>query len=94
MIPVLYASNTASFSTFGIGTLTDTISCEVTEERNGLFECLLRYPVDGQHYGQIAKERIIKCKAKRYLRGAGVSYLPDHKAHERRGVGLCTAHQL
>ena len=45
MIPVLYASNTASFSTFGIGTLTDTISCEVTEERNGLFECLLRYPV-------------------------------------------------
>ena len=80
MIPVLYASNTASFSTFGIGTLTDTISCEVTEERNGLFECLLRYPVDGQHYGQIAKERI--------------SYLPDHKAHGRRGVGLCTAHQL
>ena len=62
MIPVLYASNTASFSTFGIGTLTDTISCEVTEERNGLFECLLRYPVDGQHYGQIAKERIIKAK--------------------------------
>ena len=91
MIPVLYASNAASFSTFGIGTLTDTISCEVTEERNGLFECLLRYPVDGQHYGQIAKERI---KAKRYLRGAGVSYLPDHKAHERRGVGLRAAHQL
>ena len=62
MIPVLYASNTTSFSTFGIGTLTDTISCEVTEERNGLFECLLRYPVDGQHYRQIAKERIIKAK--------------------------------
>ncbi len=62
MIPVLYSANTTNFSTFGIGTLTDTISCEVTEERNGLFECLLTYPVTGQHYGQIAKECIIKAK--------------------------------
>ena len=42
--------------------LTDTISCEVTEERNGVFECLLRYPVSGQHYGLITKECIIKAK--------------------------------
>ncbi len=62
MIPVLYPANTTDFSTFGIGSLVDTISCEVTEERNGLFECLLRYPVDGQHYGEISKERIIKAK--------------------------------
>lgn len=62
MIPVLYAPNSADFTTFGIGTLTDTISCEVTEERNGLFECLLKYPVTGQHYGRIAKECIIKAK--------------------------------
>lgn len=62
MIPVLYPANAADFSTFGIGTLTDTISCEVTEERNGLFECLLKYPITGQHYGRIAKECIIKAK--------------------------------
>jgi len=62
MIPVLYAPNTADFSTFGIGALTDTISCEVTEERNGLFECLLKYPITGQHYSRIAKECIIKAK--------------------------------
>lgn len=62
MIPVLYPPNAAEFSTFGIGTLTDTISCEVTEERNGLFECLLKYPITGQHYGRIAKECIIKAK--------------------------------
>lgn len=62
MIPVLYAPGTTDFSTFGIGTLTDTISCEVTEERNGLFECLLKYPITGQHYGRIAKECIIKAK--------------------------------
>ena len=38
MIPVLYPPNATDFSTFGIGVLTDTISCEVTEERNGVFE--------------------------------------------------------
>ena len=62
MIPVLYAANTADFSSFGLGVLTDTISCEVTEERNGIFECLLKYPVSGQHYGLITKECIIKAK--------------------------------
>lgn len=62
MIPVLYAANTTDFSSFGLGVLTDTISCEVTEERNGVFECLLKYPVSGQHYGFITKECIIKAK--------------------------------
>ena len=62
MIPVLYPPNATDFSTFGIGVLTDTISCEVTEERNGVFECLLKYPISGQHYGLITKECIVKAK--------------------------------
>ncbi len=62
MIPVLYPPNSTDFSTFGLGVLTDTISCEVTEERNGVFECLLKYPVSGQHYGLITKECIVKAK--------------------------------
>jgi len=62
MIPVLYPANATDFSTFGLGVLTDTISCEVTEERNGVFECLLKYPVIGQHYGLITKECIVKAK--------------------------------
>ena len=62
MIPVLYPPSAADFSSFGLGVLTDTISCEVTEERNGVFECLLKYPVSGQHYGLITKECIIKAK--------------------------------
>lgn len=62
MIPVLYPPNATDFSTFGLGVLTDTISCEVTEERNGVFECLLKYPVSGQHYGLITKECIVKAK--------------------------------
>lgn len=62
MIPVLYLPNAVDFSSFGLGVLTDTISCEVTEERNGVFECLLKYPVSGQHYGLITKECIVKAK--------------------------------
>ena len=62
MIPVLYPSSATDFSSFGLGVLTDTISCEVTEERNGVFECLLKYPVSGQHYGLITKECIVKAK--------------------------------
>ena len=62
MIPVLYPANATDFNTFGLGVLTDTISCEVTEERNGVFECLLKYPVSGQHYGLITKECIVKAK--------------------------------
>ena len=62
MIPVLYPANATDFSSFGLGVLTDTISCEVTEERNGVFECLLKYPVSGQHYELITKECIVKAK--------------------------------
>ena len=62
MIPVLYPANATDFNTFGLGVLTDTISCEVTEERNGVFECLLKYPVSGQHYGLITKECSVKAK--------------------------------
>ena len=32
MIPVLHTANATDFSAFGIGVLTDTVSCEVTEE--------------------------------------------------------------
>ena len=62
MIPVLFPANAVDFSTFGLGALTDTVSCEVTEERNGVFECILKYPVTGQHFSLISKEAIIKAK--------------------------------
>ena len=62
MIPVLYKANATNFSTYGIGTLADTISCQVTEERNGSYECVMSYPVTGQFYSEIQKERLIKVK--------------------------------
>ena len=62
MIPVLYPADATEFSDYGIGTLTETLSCQVTEERNGVFECVLKYPSSGYLFGEIKKERIIKAK--------------------------------
>ncbi len=62
MIPVLYESTAADFSTYGLGVLADCTSCTVTEERNGAYECILKYPITGQHYSLIEKERIVKVK--------------------------------
>lgn len=62
MIPVLYRANATDFSDYGIGTLTETLSCQVSEERNGAFECVLKYPSSGYLFGEIKKERIIKAK--------------------------------
>lgn len=63
MIPVLYKADALSFSTYGIGTLLDTLSCEVTEERNGIYECVLSYPLTGALYSEIRNERIVKVKS-------------------------------
>ena len=62
MIPVLYKADATNFTTFGIGALADTLSCEVTEERNGAYECVLKYPITGSFYKEIRKERLIKAK--------------------------------
>lgn len=62
MIPILFSANATDFSTYGIGTLAGTLSCQVTEERNGAYECVLTYPVTGRLYAEIQKERLIKAK--------------------------------
>lgn len=63
MIPILYEYNEVDFTTYGICTLVDTISCSVTEELNGAFELTLTYPLVGHHYDELAAERIIKARA-------------------------------
>ena len=62
MIPILFKADATNFSTFGIGALADTLSCEVTEERNGAYECVMKYPITGAFYTEIRKERLIKAK--------------------------------
>lgn len=61
MIPILYPQSETRFRNNGLGRLTDCISCVVTEERNGVYECEFEYPVTGQHYSDIQEGRIIFC---------------------------------
>lgn len=62
MIPIMYDKNTTEFNNNGIGFLSDIISCETTEERNGVYETTFVYPVTGVLYEHITEGNIIKCK--------------------------------
>ena len=59
MIPLLFEANATTFDSNGIGALADAVSCIVTEERNGMFELEMQYPVVGLHYAEIALSCII-----------------------------------
>lgn len=59
MIPIIYPSNETQFQNNGLGRLPDCISCRVTEERNGVFELELVYPITGHNYDLIQIGRII-----------------------------------
>ena len=59
MIPILFEATETSFATNGIARLRDCISCVVTEERNGVYECDFEYPIDGAHFEDIIPGRII-----------------------------------
>lgn len=59
MIPILYGADETAFSTNGLGRLKDCISCVVTEERNGIYECDFEYPVNGLNFDNIQCGRII-----------------------------------
>lgn len=59
MIPILYEKNEVSFTSNGLGRLRDCISCIVTEERNGIYECDFEYPMTGAYYDLIQVGRII-----------------------------------
>ena len=59
MKPILYPAAETEFVSQGLGVLSDAISCTVTEERNGLFELEMEYPIDGQHFSDITDRCII-----------------------------------
>ncbi len=59
MIPVLYEANIKAFTNNGIGCLTDAISCNVEESRNGAFELTMTYPQSGEMYKELRLSRII-----------------------------------
>ena len=64
MIPILYQTITeGSVPThYGLGVLTDCLSCEVSEERNGAYELTLSYAAQGIHAADIQLNRYIIAK--------------------------------
>ena len=64
--PILYSATETNFDHNGIGILSACVSCEVTEEANGIFELAMQYPMDGIHYEEIADRFIIKAKADQF----------------------------
>ena len=86
MNPILFAAGATTFTTNGLGRMADAISCTVEEERNGVYELEMKYPIDGIHFSDLALEMI--------LYSAAVSDLPDHKTAERGRDGKRQTYQL
>ena len=63
MIPILFDGKAKSFTSNGLGRLSDAISCRVTEERNGPFELEMEYPIFGNLFDQISEDKIIVASA-------------------------------
>lgn len=62
MIPILYSNSETSFDNNGIGSLCDATSCIVTEERNGLYEIELSYPINGALFRYLQEGCYVKAK--------------------------------
>lgn len=60
---ILYKANETDFSHFGLGPLNDAVSILVTEERNGIFELTMEYPVSGSQFEELKNDRLIKADA-------------------------------
>ena len=60
MNPILY--ETTDTTNLGLGTLADTISCKVTEERNGSYELEMQYPISGVHFAELDLRLFILAK--------------------------------
>lgn len=67
MIPILYSKTETDFMSNGLGRLADASYCVVTEERNGIFELEMNYPMKGVHFKDIEVDCYIKtiCNAKK-----------------------------
>lgn len=65
MIPILFDSSATEFSTYGIGALSDALSCVAFQEIDGEYELVMQYPIDGAFFSQIEQRAIIKAKPDR-----------------------------
>lgn len=60
---ILYKANETDFTHFGLGPLNDAVSILVTEERNGIFELTMEYPISGSQFDELKNDRLIKADA-------------------------------
>ena len=63
---ILYDHDEEAFTSNGLGALPDAASCTVTEERNGGYEVEMEYPLNGSHFRDIQKRRILYVKPNPY----------------------------
>ena len=63
---ILYDHDEEAFTSNGLGALPDAASCTVTEERNGVYEVEMEYPLTGSHFRDIQKRRILYVKPNPY----------------------------
>lgn len=59
MIPILFNKTETTFTSNGLGRLTECLRCIVTESRNGVYELEFDYPIDGVKYSDIEEGQII-----------------------------------
>lgn len=59
MIPVLYEATETAFTSAGLGFISDALECKVTEERNGIYELEMKYPITGAKFNDIKERSII-----------------------------------
>ena len=69
MAPILFSDAATNYSTQGIGSLADVLSCYVTEELNGQYELEMTYPVTGRRFKDIKNRCLIYCKPDPYRAG-------------------------
>lgn len=55
----LFESTASEFTTNGIGTIADAVSCYVTQTLNGAYELQMGYPITGMRYSDIQLRNII-----------------------------------
>ena len=104
MIPILYpkdATKTDTTTTNGRGSLLECIKCEVTEERNGIYELSMQYPITGSLFTEITEGALIKAKPndkstpqlfRIYKSGAPlkgiVTYSAEHISYDLTGLPI------
>ena len=69
MYPILYLSNEDNFNSLGEGILKDTLSCIVTNERNGQYDLELEYLANSRLSSKLVKGNIIKADAGKRNKG-------------------------